>query len=219
MLHNKIQQAIELIEDVADNRQKENDNANAAKRNTSFFDSLEKFTPFVISFILARKSFGFTLQSSTDTALHELMNYSKMTFDNAKAINPSPFKQKSEVFIDTVSKEWETFYNANNSELIKELNIIVLVHSSPAAVKGCINALNRCEKFPLTQDRIDSYKEARQKADTLLKEMRFDDEIKDFLIKVRDKRATLTDITPSILEWLQSENITDKVSLSIRNIM
>lgn len=61
--------------------------------------------------------------------------------------------------------------------------------------------------------------EARQKADDLLKEMRFDDEIRDFLIKVRDKRATLSDITPSILEWIHSENIADKVSLSIRNTM
>lgn len=32
MLHEKIQSTIALIEDVVDNRQKENDNANAAKR-------------------------------------------------------------------------------------------------------------------------------------------------------------------------------------------
>ena len=61
--------------------------------------------------------------------------------------------------------------------------------------------------------------EARNKAEELLKEMRFDDEIKDFLIKVRDKKATLIDITPSILEWIHAENIADKVSLSIKNTM
>lgn len=86
-------------------------------------------------------------------------------------------------------------------------------------IRSCIIAFNKCEKWPLTQEIIDSYMEARQKADNLLKEMRFDDEIMDFLIKVRDKRATLIDITPSILEWIQSENIADKVSLSIRNTM
>ena len=45
MLHEKIQSTIALIEDVVDNRQKENDNANAAKRNSTFFDSLTKLTP------------------------------------------------------------------------------------------------------------------------------------------------------------------------------
>ena len=93
----------------------------------------------------------------------------------------------------------------------------MLVHPAPMLVRGCITALNKCKEWPLTKDNIDSYKEARQKAEDLLKEMKFDDEIKVFLIKVRDKNATLTDLTPSILEWIQSENIADKVSLSIRN--
>ena len=121
------------------------------------------------------------------------------------------FKQKTDAFIETIAKEWETFYKANNSELINGLNIIVLVHPTPTVVRSCITAFNKCEKWPLTQESIDSYKEARQKADDLLKEMKFDDEIRDFLIKVRDRKATLTDITPSILEWIQSENIADKV--------
>lgn len=147
------------------------------------------------------------------------MNYSKTTFDNAKAVNPSVFKQKTESFVETISKEWETFYKAHNGELINGLNIIVLVHPTPTVVRGCITVLNKCEKWPLTQESIDSCKEAHNKAEVLLEEMRFDDEIQEFLVKVRDKKATLTDITPSILEWIQSEGIADKVSLSIRNTM
>lgn len=218
MLHEKIQSTIGLIDDVIDNRQKDSDNANTAKRNNTFFDSLAKLTPSVTSFILAKKNFGFLLQSNTAAGLHDLMNYAKTTFTNEKAVNPVPFKQKVDAFVEAIAKEWEIFYKANNSELINGLNIVVLVHPTPIIVRSCITAFNKCEKWPLTQESIDSYKVARQKADDLLKEMKFDDEIRDFLVKVRDRKATLTDITPSILEWIQSENIADKVSLSIRNI-
>lgn len=219
MLHEKIQETIGLIEDVIDNRQKENENANTAKRNSVFFDSYDKLTHSITSYILAKRNFGFVLQANTSASLKDLMNYSKTTFDNAKAVNPTPFKQKSEIFIDSITREWGIYYKKSNSELIDGLNIIVLVHSTPAVVRSCIATFNKCEKWPLTQESIDSYKKARKKADGLLKEMKFDDEIRDFLIKVRDKRATLTDITPSILEWIQSENISDKVSLRIRNTM
>lgn len=219
MLHEKIQATIGLIEDVVDNKQKETDNANTAKRNSTFFDSYAKLKPYFTSYILAKRNFGFVLQKSTNDSLIDLMNYSKTTFVNAKAVNPAHFKQKSELFINSIAKEWETYYKNSNSELINGLNIIVLIHSTPAIVRSCIATFNKCEKWPLTQESVDAYKEARLKADALLKEMRFDDEIRDFLIKVRDKRATLTDITPSILEWIQSENISDKVSLSIRNII
>lgn len=217
MLHEKIQTTIGLIEDVVDNRQKETDNANIAKRNSTFFDSYAKLTPYITSYILAKRNFGFVLQANTSASLKDLMNYSKTTFDNSKAVNPTPFKHKTEIFIDSITKEWEIYYKNSNSELINGLNIIVLVHPTPTVVKNCIAAFNKCEKWPLTQESIDAYKEARLKANELLREMRFDDEIRDFLIKVRDKRATLTDITPSILEWIQSENISDKVSLSIKN--
>ena len=219
MLHEKIQETIGLIEDVIDNMQKENENANTAKRNSIFFDSYDKLTHSITSYILAKRNFGFVLQANTSASLKDLMNYSKTTLDNAKAVNPTPFKQKSEIFIDSITREWGIYYKKSNSELIDGLNIIVLVHSTPAVVRSCIATFNKCEKWPLTQESIDSYKKARKKADGLLKEMKFDDEIRDFLIKVRDKRATLTDITPSILEWIQSENISDKVSLRIRNTM
>lgn len=219
MLHEKIQSTIRLIEEVVDNRRIDNDNAAAAKRNSIFFDNFAKLTPSIISYILAKKNFSFTLKENTSAVLWELMNYSENTFDNAKTVNPSAFKQKTESFIEAISKEWEIFYKAENGELINGLNIIVLVHPTPTIVRSCITILNRCEKWPLTQESVDSYKEAHNKAEILLEEMRFDDEIREFLIKVRDKKATLTDITPSILEWIQSEDIADKVSLSIRNTM
>lgn len=97
MLHAKIQSTIELIEDVVDNRQKENENINAAKRNSTFFDSLAKFTPSIISYIIARKNFNFSLQPNTADILQELINYSKTTFDNAKAVNPAPFSKKNRI--------------------------------------------------------------------------------------------------------------------------
>lgn len=218
MLHEKIQSTIGLMDDVVDNRQKENDNANTAKRNSIFFDSFARLTPSITSCILAKKNFDFSLQSNTADDLQDLMNYAKTTFNNAKVVNPALFKQKADAFVETISQEWETFYKANNSELINYLNIVVLVHPTPIVVKSCITALIQCEKWPLTQDSVVSYKEARQKADDLLKEIKFNEEIRDFLIKVRDKKATLTDITPSILAWIRYENMADKVSLSIKNI-
>ena len=219
MLREKIQSTIGLIDEVEDNKAQENENQNMAKRNSTFFDTLDMLTPYLKSYILAKKDFNFVLQANTAVGLTYIMDYSKKTFSESKAVNPPQFKERSEEFVAAISREWEAFYKANTSELVNGLNIIVLVHPTPGVVKSCITAFNKCEKWPLNQESVDSYKEARQKADALLKEMKFDAEIRDFLIKVRDRKATLTDLTPSILEWIQSENITDKVSLSIRNTM
>ena len=217
MLHEKIQSTIGLIEDVVDNRQRETDNANVASRNTIFFDSLNQLTPSINSYILARRNFGFDLQDNTKKDLQDLIGYSKTTFDNLKAVNPKPFKSKVDSFINAVAQEWTNFFDQNNNELINQLNIISFVHDYPMLVRNCISSLKKCAEWPLTQEAISTYTEAIEKANEMLKQMRFDAEIKQFLIKVRDKNATLAEITPTIMKWIQDENISEKVCLSIKN--
>lgn len=219
MLRGKLLSTIELIEKVEANKQTEKRNSDIAKINSMFFDSLEKLIPSIRSYILVKRNFNFVFQTNTAEILQYLIDYSNNVFNNKVVSNPKTFKNKSDEFVNKAEKEWETFCKEKNSELVSGLNIIVLVYRDPAVVKCCINALNKCEKWPLTQGIIDLYNKAHQQGDVLLNEMHFDDEIRDFLIKVRDKNATLADITPPIMDWIRAENIADKVSLGIKNTM
>lgn len=218
MLQNKINTTIGLIDDVVDNRNIANENANVAKRNSSFFDSLEKMTPTVQSYILAKKNFGFNPNETLSLKLHDIMNYSNDTFSNSKAVNPDSFRKKCDSFISEITIEWSTFFKTENHELLSGLNIMIPVHSNPMIVRNCVANIRKCEKWPLTADAVSSYINAKQQASELLKEMRFDDDIKIFLQKVTLRTATLADLTPQILEWINEENIADKISLSIKGV-
>ncbi len=218
MLQNKINTTIGLIDDVVDNRNIANENANVAKRNSSFFDSLEKMTPTVRSYILAKKNFGFNPNETLSLKLHDIMNYSNDTFSNSKAVNPDSFRKKCDSFISEITIEWSTFFKTENHELLSGLNIMIPVHSNPMIVRNCVSNIKKCEKWPLTADAVRSYINAKQQASELLKEMRFDDDIKIFLQKVTLRTATLADLTPQILKWINEENIADKISLSIKGV-
>ena len=75
--------------------------------------------------------------------------------------------------------------------------------------------LNKRQK---TDSRFNWYHNIKQQANELLEEMRFDDDIKSFLQKVALRTATLADLTPQILEWINSESIADKIGLSIKGV-
>lgn len=219
MLHRKICSTIELIEDVSENQKIENENSDIANKNSIFFDSLKGLLDSIQSYAIAKKNFNFSLDENTEKLLKDLISYSKNAFDNEKVVNPKSFKQRSDTFIELISKEWNDFYKEENGELKNELNIITLVHPNSSEVKNCIIALNRCGKWPLTQENVSWYEKAKKSADEFIKEIRFDNEIKEFLIKVRDKKATLADISSSILEWIKSENISEKITLTIKTIV
>lgn len=218
MLQKRINSTIGLIDDVVDNRNIANENANVAKRNSSFFDSLEKMTPTVQSYILAKKYFSFNASEALSLRLHDIMNYSKETFSNSKAVNPDSFRKKCDSFISEITTEWAIFFKSAHHELLSGLNIMIPVHSNPIIVKNCVANIKKCEKWPLTSDSVNSYLNAKQQANELLKEMHFDDDIKLFLQKVTLRSATLADLTPQILEWVNTENIADKISLSIKGV-
>lgn len=218
MLQKRINSTIGIIDDVVDNRNIANENVNVAKRNSLFFDSLEKVTPMVQSYILAKKNFSFNESEALSLKLHDIMNYSKDTFSISKAINPDSFRKKCDSFISEITAEWSTFFKKEHHELLSGLNIMLPVHSSPIVVKNCIANIKKCEKWPLTADVVNSYLNAKQQANELLKEMRFDDDIKFFLQKVLLRTATLSDLTPTILEWINAESISDKIFLSIKGV-
>ena len=216
MLQAKINSIIELIDDVVDNRSIANENANVAKRNSLFFDSLEKIIPTIQSYILAKKNFSFKESEVLSSKINDIMNYSKETFSNSKAVNPDSFHKKCDSFISEIMTEWETFFKKDHHELLSGLNIMIPVHSNPMIVRNCVANIRKCEKWPLTSDAVSTYLTAKKQANELLQEMRFDDNIKLFLQKVSLRTATLADITPQILEWINSENISDKIALSIK---
>ena len=216
MLQKKINSTIGLIDDVVDNRNIANENESAARRNSSFFDSLEKLTPTVQSYILAKKNFNFDTSEALSLKLHDIMNYSKETFSNSKAVNPDSFRKKCDLFISEIMIEWETFFKKDHHELLSGLSIIIPVHSNPMIVKNCVANIKKCEKWPLTLDSVSSCLNAKKMANELIEGMRLDDDIKLFLQKVSSRTATLADITPQIMEWINSENISDKIALSIK---
>lgn len=218
MLQEKINTTIELIDDVVDNKNIANENEKAADRNSLFFDSLEKITPMIQSYILAKKNFDFNISEALSIKLHYLMNYSKETFFNSKASNPDSFHNKCDSFISEIATEWAEYYKSTHHELLSGLNIMIPVHSNPMIVRNCVANIKKCEKWPLTTDVVSSYLNAKEQARELLKEMRFDDNIKVFLQKVSLRTATLADLTPQIFEWINSECIADKIALSIKGI-
>lgn len=216
MIRTKIQNTIGLIEEVVDNRKLTNENQDLARRNNLFFNSLNKLSPTIVSYILVHDNFSFTLSYDLLRQMRDLMEYVKKSFDEAKAVDPQSFSNKVDTLNKSVSEEWSCFFHSNNDELINGMNIMTAFYEKPSMVRGYISTMKRCEKWPLNQEKINELLSAKIKSKSLLDEMKFDENIKAFLQNVSNGNATMSSLTPEIYEWICSENIGDKIALSIR---
>ena len=70
--------------------------------------------------------------------------------------------------------------------------------------------------WPVDEQVIKEYFMAKEKAVELLNDMKFDSEIQLFLRKVRDKEATLFDLTEPVRKWLIEEGLEKNITIGIK---
>lgn len=217
MLHLKIQETIQLMEAVEDNRKTANNHKAIAQKNTIFFNSINVFSKNVESYFVAREvGFDLTEDEEITQNMKDIIGCIKTAFAIQAANDARSFEEKVQKFNRSISNCWISFFHRKYDELLRGLVIAKTIHSTPMIVEKIISSIKKCEKWPLTSKNADALRDGEEKGLLLLREMELDEDIKVFLEKVSASTATIRDVTPEIFEWIIKEKLDDKIVLALR---
>lgn len=217
MLGEQINSAVQLMETVDQVKNKEAAKKYTAQSNNTFFAAFETFTACMESYIMLKKNVPwFLIDVSQDKELIQLCNDIKKVFEGKKVFHIDSISRTVSKINDQLGKQWQSFFDAANQKTIEDLTILMQVSEKRTQLRDMHKNILGFRRWPVSQQAFEDYQEAITISEKYLRETKFDQEIEDFLKKVRDKNATLSDITPSILAWLEAEGLKGKISLSIR---
>lgn len=217
MLHLKIQETIQLMEAVEDNRKTANNHKAIAQKNTIFFNSINVFSKDVESYFVAREvGFDLTEDEEITQNMKDILGCIKTAFAIQAANDARSFEEKVQKFNRSISNCWVSFFHRKYDELLRGLVIAKTIHSTPMIVEKIISSIKKCEKWPLTSKNADALRDGEEKGLLLLREMELDEDIKVFLEKVSASTATIRDVTPEIFQWIIKEKLDDKIVLALR---
>ena len=217
MLHLKIQETIQLMEAVEDNRKTANNHKAIAQKNTIFFNSINVFSKDVESYFVAREvGFDLTEDEEITQNMKDILGCIKTAFAIQAANDARSFEEKVQKFNRSISNCWVSFFHRKYDELLRGLVIAKTIHSTPMIVEKIISSIKKCEKWPLTSKNADALRDGEEKGLLLLREMELDEDIKVFLEKVSASTATIRDITPEIFQWIIKEKLDDKIALTMK---
>ena len=218
MLQEKLNNCIALIKKVSENKQIDQNNKNTAKKNNTFFDTYVKlFVPCVKSYNVARQFGKIDFSESTIKEMKHCVEYVKNTFENKIVVDPAKFQTEVKMLNEKFENEWNEKTTEMLANIIEDLNILKLVCNNKREIQNILYCINNFLNWPVTEDNFNNYKEARKRADEILDTMEFDGEIEEFLKKVKNKQASLIDLTDSIIEWIRREDLSKNIMLSIKN--
>ena len=81
--------------------------------------------------------------------------------------------------------------------------------SNKSEADNLIEAIDKAKvTIPVSAKAIDTYLANVEKAHKLVDDLHLDNETEAFVDKVRQKKATVGDLTPHVMKWIQENNLT-----------
>ena len=218
MLQERINQCRVLMSEVSQNKQKDQENQNIARKNNTFFDTYNNYyVPLMQSYIVARTYKQVEFSEKVNSEISKITEYTKKTFEQKTVINPVKYQEGLKKLSDSIEKEWNNQTEQYLSGITEELSILKLVSNEKQEIQKILIGFNNFSKWPVTDDKLFVYENAYEQANNMLENMKFDKEISEFLKKIKNKEATLLDLTDPIREWITRENLAGNIMLNIRN--
>ena len=124
----------------------------------------------------------------------------------------------------SLTKEWKDYHQKKTKGSLSKLNTLGNLVGSPdmiASIRANIAGGSEWAGLTLSDDGIHSrlslLKESIDQIDELEEKLNLSDEVKAFIVKVMNRKARLTDVSPNILEWIIMEDLDDRFVINFKS--
>ena len=216
-IQSKISSCRNIMSEVQSNKSKVDAGSERAKANNTFFDVYNSFLlPTLTAYTIVKQNTEYTFPQEAVNKLKECLDYVTKTLDSKQVLNVSTFRVNSVYARDKISEAWVAHANEITREILDDLGVFKLVSDNKLEIVRLSTAIKGISTWPVTKKQFDDCTLALEVARNLLKTMKFDSEIETFLRKVRDKQATLQDLSDPIIKWIRDNNFEGSIQLSIK---
>lgn len=216
-LQNKISSCRNIMSEVQNNKSKAIAGSERAKANNTFFDAYNSFLlPTLTAYTIVKKNTDYTFPQEAVNKLKDCLDYVTKTLDSKQVLNVLTFRANSVYARDKLSEAWIAHINEITKDILDDLSVFKLVSNNKLEIVRLSTAIKGISVWPVTKKQFDDFTLALADAKNLLKTMKFDREIETFLRKVRDKQATLQDLSDPIIKWIRDNNFEGNIQLSIK---
>lgn len=112
-----------------------------------------------------------------------------------------------------IKQEWEYFFGDKTDSIQKTLKTIVNINKFN--VERFLTDIGAAEKWESDIQKYRQMKKGLEDAQNLIDNLNLNDDVVIFLKKISTKRATITDLTPEIMDWIYKENLEKKIKIMI----
>lgn len=150
------------------------------------------------------------------TAVDECSGQLSQSMPSLEAGAVRALKAETDITRNAAGTFWKNFADRECTPVTDNLRSLGGLLEHPSEAADLANRLSSAGGgLPTTVKKLNSLLEDLRKGRQMLDQLQFesDAEVKAFVDQVRQQKATVRDLTPHILEWLQEHHLTNKIRL------
>lgn len=209
---------LDTVESAAQDAEKKNRNDNEYSNLVAdFYVSMEKVA-------YANSEMGFCVSDEVlvlaDDTVEKLESIISSGVVNQEELYTAK-QQVTKKITPTLAKEWKSFHQSKTNGIGGKLTTIGSLVDNQDEIATVRKRINDASEWSMLSNKDDGEKTRLQllkasidEVDAIESKLNLSDEIRDFVSLVTKGRAKITDLTPSVLEWINKENLIDKFVIS-----
>lgn len=114
-------------------------------------------------------------------------------------------------------KQWSSIAKRNHQEVKKAVSALKHILKEDTSFDGLLAVFTQFESlWPISEANMNHYLAKVQEAKEKIASLEVNETVQSFLDKVLDQKATLDDLNKEILDWLNAQQLTNKLYISFR---
>ena len=166
----------------------------------------------------ASEKAGFKPSANIVSSLHSLVN------ELDKVVGSGVAKEGSTSFLNVESKKtynflieyWKQFYQEKTSGILSLLDTVKEITEDKQKTQYTINKIKKGSSWNTEESDLILMKTGLEEASSILDELGLDDNIVAFLKLVGAGKATVANLTQEIIDWIQRENLSEKLTIGFK---
>ena len=216
MLTEDIQECCNRISNINFKRARNQQAQEVQRTDNSFFTHWAKLKEQTNSY-LAAKELGFEVDKDTKQQLINAFIVAKNAFlqSGIEKSGLVEFSTNVNSISTSLTNSWSSFPNKIDKTIYGKLQVLKTIDKYRNDCQTFLRISDYLYNWPLKKQTVKAYITNLETIKKMVDDVKFDDEIEQFLIKASENKASIQDLTPKILNWIKELKLEQSFSVSI----
>lgn len=218
MMLDALDKCIADMEEIRDLEKSSNDSQKQEKNDRIFKEIVDENKRVIVALENSNLQFNFRLTNEQKQKIILLQKncYDVIERGNQQELTVNYLQQELNRIKKSILQDWSNHFQVVTNQKIRMLKTIKSIVADKNKVDYAVNKINYGKLWEFKQENLDKMEKGLGEAEQIIQDIGLIPEVTEFFEKVVLGKAHIGDLSPTIISWIEGENLSSKLQINFK---